>query len=86
MQEIWSQLCIEHTQASSANRIESIQSLWSGYGEIFRVQLVPEELGTVVVKQVCPPQTKNSNPTMWKRIGIRNGAHSATIIAAYHNV
>ena len=64
MQEIWSQLCIEHTQASSANRIESIQSLWSGYGEIFRVQLVPEELGTVVVKQVCPPQT-NNHPRGW---------------------
>ena len=64
MQAIWNQLCVENTQATSASRIESIQSLWSGYGEIFKVQLIPEELGTLVVKQVCPPSV-NNHPRGW---------------------
>ena len=64
MQNIWTQLCLQHTQAKSVSRIESVQSLWSGYGEIFKVQLMPEELGTLVIKQVSPPSTDN-HPRGW---------------------
>lgn len=41
--------------AEAATRGESIQSLWSGYGEIFRVQLRGSTTPTVVVKWVKPP-------------------------------
>ncbi len=43
------------TGATSARRAERIQSLWSGYGEIIRVELVGAEVETVVVKSVQPP-------------------------------
>lgn len=38
----------------SVEFVESIQSLWSGYGEIIRVRLLPKN-DTVVVKFVSPP-------------------------------
>ena len=37
--------------------IESIQSLWSGYGEIVRFRLRPDDTD-VVVKYVCPPRDR----------------------------
>lgn len=40
--------------SESAIFVESIQSLWSGYGEIIRVRLMPQD-ETVVVKFVSPP-------------------------------
>ena len=43
------------TGATSARRGERIQSLWSGYGEIFRVELTGAGVETVVVKSVQPP-------------------------------
>ena len=46
------------TQAESAEFVESIQSLWSGYGEIARVRLhgnKERDGQTVIVKHVCPP-------------------------------
>jgi hypothetical protein len=42
--------------ATSARRGERIQSLWSGYGEIFRVDLTGADVPTVVVKSVSPPE------------------------------
>lgn len=42
-------------RAESARRGERIQSLWSGYGEIFRVELSGAELETAIVKWVKPP-------------------------------
>lgn len=54
MTEIWKTLLLEKTGASDARKLESVQTLWSGYGEIFRVQLQPETLGTVIVKQITP--------------------------------
>lgn len=43
------------TGAKSARRRERIQSLWSGYGEIFRVELTGAEVKTAIVKWVKPP-------------------------------
>ena len=43
------------TGATSARRAERIQSLWSGYGEIVRVELTGADVETVVVKSVQPP-------------------------------
>jgi hypothetical protein len=43
------------TGAQSARRGERIQSLWSGYGEIFRVELSGADLETAIVKRVEPP-------------------------------
>ncbi len=45
----------EATGASSVRRTESIQSLWSGYGELFRAHLAGGEIPTVIVKWVKPP-------------------------------
>lgn len=42
-------------RARSARRIERIQSLWSGYGELFRVELSGAAYDTAVVKWVKPP-------------------------------
>ena len=42
----------------AAERVGSIQSLWSGYGEIVRVRLLDQARATdssVIVKHVCPP-------------------------------
>ena len=44
--------------AESVEVIESIQSLWSGYGEISRVQLLPHR-SSAVVKHVCPPEDRS---------------------------
>lgn len=41
-------------KADKAEFVESIQRLWSGYGEILRVRLLPQD-ETVVVKFVSPP-------------------------------
>ncbi len=46
------ELVEEHT-GSRVERIARIQSLWSGYGEILRVQL--EDGSSVIVKSVSPP-------------------------------
>ena len=54
MTEVWKKHILENTDATEAYRLESVQSLWSGYGEIFRVQLQPESLGTLIVKQISP--------------------------------
>jgi hypothetical protein len=43
------------TGATSARRVERTQSLWSGYGEIVRLELTGADVETVVVKSVQPP-------------------------------
>ena len=52
----------ELTQSDRAEFIETIQSLWSGYGEIARVRLhgnKHRDGQTVIVKHVCPPDDPN---------------------------
>lgn len=59
---------IEHilgiTGARSARSIESLQQLWSGYGEILRYQLNDEDNHFVVVKYIHPPSQHN-HPRGW---------------------
>ena len=43
------------TGASSVRKGERIQSLWSGYGEIFRVHLTGADVPSAIVKWVQPP-------------------------------
>lgn len=43
------------TGARAASRVERVQSLWGGYGEIVRVALEGAEVRSVIVKQVTPP-------------------------------
>ena len=64
MSDEWKQLVTDNTEATDASKIESVQTLWSGYGEIFRVQLIPESLGTLIVKQVTPPAV-SQHPRGW---------------------
>lgn len=45
-------------EADSLEFVESIQSLWSGYGEVIRFRLKPDNK-TVVVKSVCPPEHRD---------------------------
>ena len=60
----WKQLILERTEATDVERGESIQSLWSGFGEIFRVHLQPAELGSLVVKHIAPGAV-GSHPRGW---------------------
>jgi aminoglycoside phosphotransferase (APT) family kinase protein len=43
------------TAARSARRIARVQSLWDGYGEVFRVALDRGVAPTAIVKRVAPP-------------------------------
>jgi aminoglycoside phosphotransferase (APT) family kinase protein len=49
--------------ASSARTRERIQSLWSGYGEILRVELHGAAMETVIVKSVRPPARARASAT-----------------------
>nr|WP_319999598.1 oxidoreductase family protein [uncultured Draconibacterium sp.] len=55
---------LESTGAASLYKIEVIQSLWSGYGEIVRFGLNGCELESVVVKHVNLPEG-GSHPRGW---------------------
>ncbi|MEM9024521.1 MAG: choline kinase, partial [Bacteroidota bacterium] len=37
--------------------VEQIQQLWSGYGQLLRVNLVGASVPSVIVKRIFPPQT-----------------------------
>ncbi|MFN3199532.1 MAG: phosphotransferase [Bradymonadia bacterium] len=47
-----------------ARRAEHVQSLWSGYGEIFRARVLGAATDAVVVKWVRPP-SRASHPRGW---------------------
>lgn len=47
---------LQATGASECQRLERIQELWSGYGEIARFELIGSKHKTVVVKHVCLPE------------------------------
>ncbi len=64
MSDLWKSVALQHTDAVNAEMTESIQSLWSGYGQIFRAQLSPESLGTLIVKQIAPPVSEQ-HPRGW---------------------
>jgi hypothetical protein len=50
--------------ANDAELVESIQSLWSGYGEIVRFRLLPDN-DSVVVKFVSPPGHDSEHKYGW---------------------
>jgi len=52
------------TSASASEKLEVIQSLWSGYGEIARYELMGSEYSTVVVKHI-DLSSVDSHPRGW---------------------
>jgi thiamine kinase-like enzyme len=64
MNDFVKQTILEKTGASSLFLIETLQSLWSGYGSILRVGLENGLAKTVVVKHVCPP-SEAAHPKGW---------------------
>jgi hypothetical protein len=58
------QKLLQSTNATSATTLETIQSLWSGYGEIARIELHGAAMETVVVKNVVPP-SHQQHPRGW---------------------
>ena len=57
-------LIVRCTGAKRITGSSLIQSLWSGYGEIRRVELSGGPISSVVVKHVCPPAEPNQ-PRGW---------------------
>jgi hypothetical protein len=47
--------------ARSVERGDRVQSLWSGYGEIYRVHLTGADVATAIVKWVRPPALAHRN-------------------------
>ncbi|MFT4754715.1 MAG: hypothetical protein ACI9GM_001255 [Salibacteraceae bacterium] len=52
------------TKATSVGKIEVIQELWSGYGQITRIQLLGSAIPSVVVKYI-DLESANSHPRGW---------------------
>ncbi len=61
---LWEALVLGVTGADAVQRVELVQSLWSGYGEILRVSLQGGGARSVVVKHVSPPNAAN-HPRGW---------------------
>lgn len=57
-------IILASTGAKSARKVESIQTLWSGYGEIARMQLDGTEEASVVIKNIVLP-SRGSHPRGW---------------------
>ncbi|MDO6641485.1 phosphotransferase [Shewanella sp. 5_MG-2023] len=51
-------------KAQSISEIEVIQSLWGGYGELFRAKLTGSQYSSVIVKHIKLPQPE-SHPKGW---------------------
>lgn len=60
----WKKLARQATGASAVAYTESVQSLWSGYGEIFRARLTGANTDSLIVKHVAPPIGDN-HPRGW---------------------
>ena len=61
----WKTLACQATGASTAEVVESVQTLWSGYGEIFRATLIDGLPHSLIVKHVAPP-TDDHHPRGWQ--------------------
>ncbi len=64
MDEVCQALVLDATGASSIEKVQNIQQLWSGYGQIFRARLRGGAHRSVVVKCVQPPEIE-SHPRGW---------------------
>lgn len=60
----WKTLACQATGATGAEVVESVQSLWSGYGEIFRVSLTGSDTQSLIIKHVAPPLDSH-HPRGW---------------------
>ena len=66
--------------AESATVAERVQSLWSGYGEIVRVQLEGAAVPSVIVKRVEPP-TEADHPRGWNTdLSVTSESSAATTV------
>ena len=59
-----SEFVLESTSATKVGRVAKVQSLWSGYGQICRVELIGGPVDSVIVKHVAPPN-HSSHPRGW---------------------
>lgn len=64
MKHTFQELTLEVTGASALQKIEDIQSLWSGYGMIMRYGLTGAAFDSVVIKHVKLPE-QGSHPRGW---------------------
>jgi len=64
MNNHFQQVLLQSTQATDIIAIDSIQTLWSGYGEILRCQLNSASVTSAIVKHVRFPNKKN-HPRGW---------------------
>lgn len=65
MQQRFREYVLAQTGAASISKLEAIQSLWSGYGEIARYQLEGSDLTSVVIKHVVLP-SEVAHPKGWQ--------------------
>ena len=54
----------KRTGAEEILRVEEVQSLWSGYGHIWRLHLQGGDRDNIIVKHVSPPDNQN-HPRGW---------------------
>nr|WP_299207434.1 oxidoreductase family protein [uncultured Brumimicrobium sp.] len=64
LQSDFKEFLLKITNAKQAHEIEVIQSLWSGYGKITRIQLVGAAVETVVVKHISLNKVE-AHPRGW---------------------
>ncbi|TNJ43424.1 DUF1679 domain-containing protein [Tamlana fucoidanivorans] len=57
-------IVLDITQAESINKVEEIQSLWSGYGSILRCTLNKAKYQSIVLKHIKRPKS-NHHPHGW---------------------
>lgn len=72
------------TGASAADAESTLQTLWSGYGEIRRYRLQGAEQRTVIVKRIHPP-SQREHPRGWNTdIGHRRKLQSYQVETAWY--
>lgn len=64
MKELVKNFILKEMSALAFGNIELIQSLWSGYGEILRCELLGSKVSSVVVKLIKPSQNSD-HPRGW---------------------
>jgi hypothetical protein len=70
--------------ATSVRSTESVQSLWSGYGEIVRLNLSGPGIPSVIVKWIDPPTAQN-NPRGWNtNLSHQRKLHSYQVEMAWY--
>ncbi len=58
----WKHLIQQVTGCNNPRKVETVQSLWSGFGSVFRVQADNSRL---IVKHVVPPNGNTNHPRGW---------------------